>query len=79
MIVPCFMAMPLALRWAFTTSKICWPRSCFSSRCRNARPHCYLDPQLFRPDLNHGEQIMQLRGQLQKSNETFVIHYLQTY
>jgi hypothetical protein len=22
MIVPCFMAMPLALRWAFTTAKI---------------------------------------------------------
>ena len=42
-------------------------------------PHCYLDPQLFRPDFNHGEQIEQLRSQLQQSNETFVIHYRQTY
>jgi hypothetical protein len=41
MIVPCFMAMPLALRWAFTASKICWPRSCFST----------LDDQ---PDLRRG-------------------------
>jgi len=37
MIVPCFMTMPLALRWAFTTAKIRWPRSCFSSRYRNVR------------------------------------------
>ncbi|MFN6131382.1 MAG: DUF924 family protein, partial [Synechococcaceae cyanobacterium] len=22
-------------------------------------PHCYLDPQLFRPDFNHGEQLEQ--------------------
>jgi abortive infection bacteriophage resistance protein len=42
-------------------------------------PHCYLDPQLFRSDFNHDEQIKQLRGQLQQSNETFVIHYQQTY
>ena len=37
MIVPCFMTMPLALRWAFTTAKIRRPRSCFSSRYRNVR------------------------------------------
>lgn len=42
-------------------------------------PHCYLDPQLFKSDFNHDEQIKQLRGQLQQSNETFVIHYQQTY
>jgi abortive infection bacteriophage resistance protein len=30
-------------------------------------PHCYLDPQLFRPDFNHGEQLEQLRSQLQQS------------
>jgi abortive infection bacteriophage resistance protein len=42
-------------------------------------PHCYLDPQLFRPDFNHGEQLEQLRSQLLQSNETFVIHYRQTY
>jgi abortive infection bacteriophage resistance protein len=42
-------------------------------------PHCYLDPQLFRSDFNPDEQIKQLRGQLQQSNETFVIHYQQTY
>ena len=24
-------------------------------------PHCYLDPQLFRSDFNHGEQLEQLR------------------
>ena len=37
MIVACFIAMPLALRWALTTSQIYRPRSCFSSRCRNVR------------------------------------------
>ncbi len=42
-------------------------------------PHCYLDPLLFRSDFNHGEQLEQLRSQLQQSNETFVIHYRQTY
>ncbi len=42
-------------------------------------PHCYLDPQLFKPGFNHGAQLEQLRGQLQQSNETFVIHYRQTY
>jgi abortive infection bacteriophage resistance protein len=42
-------------------------------------PHCYLDPQLFKSDFNHDEQIKQLRGQLQQSNEIFVIHYQQTY
>lgn len=42
-------------------------------------PHCYLDLQLFRSDFNPHEQIKQLRGQLQQSNETFVIHYQQTY
>ena len=42
-------------------------------------PHCYLDQHLFRPDFNHEKQIKQLRDQLQQSNETFVIHYQQTY
>ena len=42
-------------------------------------PHCYLNPQLFKPGFNHQEQLEQLRGQLQQSNETFVIHYRQTY
>ena len=42
-------------------------------------PPCYLDPQLFRSDFNHSEQLEQLRSQLQQSNETFVIHYQQTY
>jgi abortive infection bacteriophage resistance protein len=42
-------------------------------------PHCYLDPLLFRSDFNHEKQIGQLRDQLQQSNETFVIHYRQTY
>jgi abortive infection bacteriophage resistance protein len=42
-------------------------------------PHCYLDPQLFRSDFDHEKQIRQLRDQLQQSNETFVIHYQQTY
>jgi hypothetical protein len=37
MIVPCFIAIPLALRCAFTASKICLPSSFCSSRCRNAR------------------------------------------
>ena len=37
MIVPCFMAMPLALRCLFTVSKICLPRSCFSNRWRKLR------------------------------------------
>ncbi|MCT0230972.1 Abi family protein [Synechococcus sp. CS-1324] len=42
-------------------------------------PHCYINPQLFKPDFNHEVQLEQLRGQLQQSNETFVIHYRQTY
>jgi len=42
-------------------------------------PHCYLDPLLFRSDFNHGEQLEQPRSQLQQSNESFVIHYRQTY
>ncbi|PSJ06533.1 Abi family protein [Cyanobium usitatum] len=42
-------------------------------------PHSYLEQQLFRPDFNHEKQIKQLRDQLQQSNETFVIHYQQTY
>jgi abortive infection bacteriophage resistance protein len=46
---------------------------------RKHGPHCYLDPLLFRPDFNHGEQLEQLRSQIQQSNETFVIHYRQTY
>jgi hypothetical protein len=37
MIVPCFMAMPLALRFAFTVLKICLPKSCFSNRWRKLR------------------------------------------
>lgn len=37
MMVPSFMAIPFALRWAFTASKICSFRSSFSKRCRNAR------------------------------------------
>jgi len=41
--------------------------------------HFYLDPLLFRTDFNHGEQLEQMRSQLQQSNESFVIHYRQTY
>jgi hypothetical protein len=35
--VPWRIVMPLVLRWALTVSKICWPRSCFSSRLRKVR------------------------------------------
>ena len=45
----------------------------------NYGPLCFLDPQRFKPDFSHPEQLEKLRGQLQQSNETFAIHYRHLY
>ena len=46
---------------------------------RHCTAHCYLNNWLFKSDFNHAEQLEKLRSQLPQSNETFVIHYRNTY
>ena len=46
---------------------------------RHGTAHCYLNNWLFKSDFNHAEQLEKLRSQLPQSNETFVIHYRNTY